>query len=508
MRNLDLVLTALALAASGRPCAAAGPRDYLSKPNEWFKSAEGKRIVDNVVSWQSKAGSWPKNMDTTAERFSGRRGEISGTFDNGATTGELRLLAKAYRSTGHVPYRDTFRKGIAHILEAQYPTGGWPQYYPLSRYYHRHITFNDDAMVNLMELLRWVATSTEDDLVGSRGRLAARQAFERGVECILKCQIVVDGWRTVWCAQHHARTLEPMNGRSYELVSLSGGESVGILRLLMSIDDPSPAVIDAVIAGARWYRDSEVTDEGKLRAMGVQGPGWGRFYDIETNRPIFSGRDGVKKFSLSEIEAERAEGYAWWGRFGDQVARDYAAWTRRNKDNPTVKAIVEGEAALKAGKYAKAHQALIGLATARRRSECSRRAAYTLRQIAKLGADRLAEIKKQLRTDRGGAIKALERMQADFKGFRVAREAASLLAKLRDAQGSAPGTARPDAPKPPPGQPEDKKPRQEAARWLGIARDFIADGRKVSARRYLRMILERYPESNEAAEAKRLLPEL
>ncbi|MFP4057066.1 MAG: pectate lyase [Candidatus Brocadiia bacterium] len=438
MRNPSLVSTVLALAASACPCAGAGPRDYLSKPDEWFQSAEGRRIVDNVVSWQSSAGSWPKNMDTTERRFSGRRGEISGTFDNGATVGELRLLARAYRAARHEPYRDAFRKGVVHILEAQYPTGGWPQFHPPSRFYHRHITFNDDTVVNLLELMRWVATSAEDDLVGARGRRAARRAFERGIDCILKCQIVVNGRKTVWCAQHDAETLEPRQGRSYELVSLSGGESVGVLLLLMSIDDPSPAVVDAIVAGAGWYESSEITDEADLRAIGVEKPGWARFYEIPTNRPIFSGRDGVKKFSIMEIERERREGYAWWGRWGDRVAREYSKWTRRHMDHPTVKALVEGEARFQAGKYAEAYQALIGLATAERRTECSRLAAGMLRQIAKIGADRLEEIKKQSRTDPQGAIEALEKMQTDFRGFRVAQEAARLLAKLKDAQGQEP----------------------------------------------------------------------
>jgi len=249
---------------------------------------------------------------------------------------EMRLLAKAFRATRHPPYREAFRKGFVHILKAQYPTGGWPQFYPPSPYYHHHITFNDNAMVNVMELLRWVSRMKDDDLVGPRAREAARQAFDRGVECILKCQIVVNGRKTVWCAQHDRRTLEPRGGRSYELVSLSGGESVGILELLMSIEEPSQEVADAIVAGAEWYRDSEVTDRDTLKDIGVGEPGWARFYDIPTNRPIFSGRDGVKKFSHADIEAERAEGYCWWARYGDAVARAYAKWKRRHKDNPDI----------------------------------------------------------------------------------------------------------------------------------------------------------------------------
>lgn len=326
------VVAGFVLVACTSPNLAKGSRDYLSKPEEWFRSDEGRRIADNVLSWQTSAGSWPKNLDTTVPCPPGRNKD--GTFDNGATVSEMRLLAKAFRATGHAPYRDAFRKGFGHILEAQYPTGGWPQYHPPSKSYHRHITFNDGSMVNVMELLRWISGLEDDDLAGPRGREAAGRAFERGVDCILKCQIVVGGRKTVWCAQHEPQTLEPRGGRSYELASLSGGESAGILRFLMSIENPSQDVADAIVAGAEWYRKSEVTDKDALRDIGVDKPGWARFYDIPTNRPIFAGRDGVKKFNYMEIERERREGYSWWGRYGDRVLREYAAWKQRHTSNP------------------------------------------------------------------------------------------------------------------------------------------------------------------------------
>lgn len=58
-------------------------------------------------------------------------------------------------------------------------------------------------------------------------------------------------------------------------------------------------------------------------------PLWARFYEIDTNRPFFCGRDGVKKFDLSEIQAERRNGYAWYGTWGDRVADSYARWKQR-----------------------------------------------------------------------------------------------------------------------------------------------------------------------------------
>ena len=47
---------------------------------------------------------------------------------------------------------------------------------------------------------------------------------------------MVNGRRTVWCAQHDETTLRPAGARTYEHASLSGYESVGIVRFLMGIE--------------------------------------------------------------------------------------------------------------------------------------------------------------------------------------------------------------------------------------------------------------------------------
>src|SRR6266513_1941783 len=44
----------------------------------------GRKVAENILSWQWEVGSWPKNVDT-AGPFVGERKMIRGTFDNGAT---------------------------------------------------------------------------------------------------------------------------------------------------------------------------------------------------------------------------------------------------------------------------------------------------------------------------------------------------------------------------------------------------------------------------------------
>src|SRR4051794_15404850 len=164
--------------------------DYAKKPDDWFRGEEGRRITANILSQQSDHGSWPKNFDTSKEPYRGDRAKIEGTFDNGATFGELRYLARAYRATGDAPDRDAFLKGLDLALAAQYPNGGFPQRFPTSKTgYDRHITFNDGTMVNILQFLRDVAGADDFAFIDSDRRTAARGAFDRGIACILACQI-------------------------------------------------------------------------------------------------------------------------------------------------------------------------------------------------------------------------------------------------------------------------------------------------------------------------------
>jgi PelA/Pel-15E family pectate lyase len=131
--------------------------------------------------------------------------------------------------------------------------------------------------------------------------------------------------------------LRPCSGRAYELASLSGAESVGILHLLMSLDRPSAEIIRSVQAGVAWFAAVKLTglrqtrvDRNKVMIPDPDAPPlWARFYDIDTNRPFFCGRDGVKKYSLAEIESERRNGYAWYGDWGSRVAQDYESWKQK-----------------------------------------------------------------------------------------------------------------------------------------------------------------------------------
>jgi PelA/Pel-15E family pectate lyase len=303
---------------------------------------QAKQQAEYLMSWQMDHGGWTKSMEKQYARLwdgmekrstqLGPNGEELGSIDNNATTTQLRQLAQVYQATGDERIKASILKGIGFLLTMQYPSGGWPQVYPKrgvegdSVYYSNFVTFNDNAMIKVMELLDEMANSTYPfggDLVNEELRSKIKASVNQGVDYILKSQIQVDGKLAAWCAQHDPVTYEPRHARIYEHPSVSGSESVGIIKYLMGRPEQTPDIRRAVLGALQWL--DEVKLEG-IRYVSadpngqyfVQDPSavtWYRFYEIGTNLPIFAGRDGVIKRDIREIDEERRNGYSWGGGY-------------------------------------------------------------------------------------------------------------------------------------------------------------------------------------------------
>ena len=167
------------------------------------------RIAENVLLYQRDTGGWPKNYDRDQELTEAERLQVlkdkskrDAMIDNGATHTEIRLLAGAFQQTGDTRFEEAALRGIRYLLDGQYDNGGWPQQFPEPKGYARYITFNDHAMIGVMTLLRDVEAGKEAFAFAPQElRRQCGQAVERGIECILKCQLSsIDGKPTVWCA--------------------------------------------------------------------------------------------------------------------------------------------------------------------------------------------------------------------------------------------------------------------------------------------------------------------
>lgn len=315
------VSNARMLTLDGNPAAS-----WLTKSRTKWSAAR----ADIVLSYQQNNGGWPKNLDYNSVG-SGSGGSESGTIDNGATITEMVYLAEVYKNGGATKYRDAVRKAANFLVNSQYTTGALPQFYPLKGGYADHATFNDNGMAYALTVLDFAANKRapfDTDVFSDADRTRFKTAVTKGTEYILKAQWKQNGVLTAWCAQHGATDYLPKKARAYELESLSGSESVGVLAFLMT--QPQTAEIEkAVRAGIAWFNSPSTYLEGYTydSSQAATNPivpkagskMWYRFYDLNTNRGFFSDRDGSKFYDITQMSLERRTGYSWGGSYGTSI---------------------------------------------------------------------------------------------------------------------------------------------------------------------------------------------
>ncbi len=336
----------------------------LGREASWYGSPEVRHTADVIVSFQTPAGGWGKNMNMSGSlRVKGQSfvpdnsnrlpspGDFDaprdpswhyvGTLDNDSTTTEMHFLAKVQANVSHADgevYRAAFLRGVQYLLAAQYPNGGWPQVWPLEGGYHDAITFNDNALYNATELLTEISEGKpEVDFVPADIRNKSTTAVASALKCVLVTQFRVSGRPTVWGQQVDMLTLKPVAARNYEPAALSSEESAHLLMYLMSLPQPSVQVRTAISDGISWLRAHVIynkavvggrnTPEGRhLIDQDGAGPLWARFYALDTEKPIFGDRDKSLHDDMNDVSSERRNGYAWFNTAPAAALSEYNTW--------------------------------------------------------------------------------------------------------------------------------------------------------------------------------------
>ena len=103
--------------------------EISGKPDSFYRSDEGRRMAENILSWQYAGTGWPL-MNTTREPNTGDPSQAGPWGTRAAlikaTVNEMRFLARGYLSTQDERYKHAVLGGLNVILSAQYPSGGWP----------------------------------------------------------------------------------------------------------------------------------------------------------------------------------------------------------------------------------------------------------------------------------------------------------------------------------------------------------------------------------------------
>lgn len=327
------------------------------KDQKRYKVTEVEKIGDNILLFQKLNGGWAKNYDMLAvltdeqiKLVKSSKHLTNTTFDNGTTYSQTDYLARVYSLTGKQKYLEGFLKGINFILEAQYNNGGWSQFYPDTSGYRKYITFNDGAMIGVMNTLQKIVKRVSYyDFVSDSIYQVVLSAYESGLDCILKCQIYDNGVLTAWCQQHDQIDFSPRPARTFEPAGICNGESSAIIELLMAIENPDARIIKSVQSAVKWFKKSQIkgirvvkveaektefmyhtSDDDRIVVEDSLAPMiWTRFYELETNKPMFCRRSGEIVYSLEEVERERRTGYAWYIYDPQNIIDMYPEWQKK-----------------------------------------------------------------------------------------------------------------------------------------------------------------------------------
>lgn len=331
------------------------------KDQKKYSANDFEKIANNILFYQKSNGGWAKNYDMQAILTEEQKNAIvkskdviNTCFDNGATHSQLNYLAQVIARTNNEKYKVAFISGLKFILSAQYPNGGWPQFYPDTSGYRKYITYNDGAMIGVMKLLqRIVNKEIGYQLADSKLYEKVLHSFSKGIDCILNTQIKESDSLLVWCQQHNNITLEPEKARTFEPAAICNGESSEIVEFLMSLQNPSDRIIKSIQSAIKWFLNSRVygirletikapkteytfrtsdTDRILVEDSNAK-PIWARYYQLETHKPIFSNRDGKIVYSFEEVERERRIGYAWYVYDPQIVLDNYQNWLEMINEN-------------------------------------------------------------------------------------------------------------------------------------------------------------------------------
>ncbi|EGG30584.1 putative pectinesterase precursor [Aequoribacter fuscus] len=296
--------------------------------------------VQNLLSFQTPSGGWSKNTDFINQakletQHYGREPSYVPTFDNGATTSELRLLARLGNPRSNEEVRQAIEKGLKLILSAQMPNGGWPQSFPLRGGYHDLCTHNDNVTANILELLIDVSERPENYQIQDNLLNSVRISIDRAIEHIVSEQYWINDDLAAWGQQHDPITHELVSARSFEPAALATTETADLIVVLMRVPNPSLTLQNAINAAAKWLEKTKLT--GKRWQRNSEGQSqlitdreapdlWPRFIDPVSGEAIFGDRNGRRYSQVSQISTERQRHYGWYQTFPARALIEYQQW--------------------------------------------------------------------------------------------------------------------------------------------------------------------------------------
>lgn len=312
-------------------------RAYRATGNErYLKMAQ--EVGDALATVQLACGGWRMRQplsDEWADKHCDAPGAGRSTpqadFDDGRTQGPALFLVELVRDGSKSErHRAAMQKALDLLLEAQYPSGGWPQYYPLEgdgfsdlNNYRRYNHINDGSIPECVEVL----------LAAYRafGEQKYLDAAVKAADWLLDVRIPGAAWSQQYYDDHVKGPLipnHPAPGRWFEPMSVTSSETRTVVEILTEVwlETGDERYIAPFTEIAAWYERARL-DDGR----------WARMYEIHTNRPLYCTPDRVITYSDENLRP----GYAWKGSWGNAALRAIARVEEGNRE----KILAEREAA-------------------------------------------------------------------------------------------------------------------------------------------------------------------
>jgi hypothetical protein len=241
--------------------------------------------------WQAASasrGSCTVNDPGTAE---------SEDFDEGMQAGAIAFMLDVASAIPDSPERRELigaaGDGLAFLIETQNEDGAWPIAPFVTSEYRALSTLNDDVSTANVRILLKAHRAL--------GNPEYLEAARRGYAFLIAAQLPSGGW-----AQQYDHDLGPAQGRKFEPPAAASIETAYAIRTLVEgyHELGDPRLLSTAKRGADWLAASQTEPET-----------WARFYEIDSNRPIFGDRDGSVHYALGKISEERRNNYDWLGRF-------------------------------------------------------------------------------------------------------------------------------------------------------------------------------------------------
>ena len=263
--------------------------------------------------------------DLENARFEARVRRNTTVFDDDVSQSALRMLMRFDRAAEFKddPVHRAAAYALSHFIQAQYPSGGWPQRYsrpfdaadwPVKRAhypdtwsrvhlkadYASFYTLNDSTIPDLIRTMLLAYEVYQDEVYLSSAR--------KGGDFLILAQMPdpQPGW-----AQQYDADMAPAWARRFEPPAIVTGESMAAARALMSLyietgeskyREPIPAFLD-------WLERSKLPDGQHAR-----------FYELKGNRPNYFNR----KYELVYTDDDLPTHYGFKGKLNVEGLR--AAW--------------------------------------------------------------------------------------------------------------------------------------------------------------------------------------